>query len=193
LPVMCMVNGIRDLPMFVFNAVVGLIAGAAHVFRLRRPRHDGYAPTYVVAAAAVGVAAFGQCYSPQLFAPTAGVVLAVGYTLSLDRKRRLLPLWLTGFAMLLPSLLEWLGVTTPSQVMVGTLLCHVPRMTLLPQPSSVVPTVANLTCLTAGCYYAVRFRQVLTDMQRHASVTAWQLRQLVPKEVGHATVPPPPS
>ena len=44
--------------------------------------------------------------------------------------------------------------------------------------------------MIAACYYAVRFREVLSDMQRRVFVGAWQLRQLLPKDAGSPTLPP---
>jgi hypothetical protein len=49
----------------------------------------------------------------------------------------------------------------------------------------------SLGCMIMGGLYAVRFREALTALQRRVSVNAWQLRQLLPKEAGGATLPPP--
>ena len=191
LPLNCAFTGIRDMSMLVVSAVAGLTAALASVLRVRVPRHDGYAPTYIVLAVALALASWGVCFSPQLFIPTLSIPLAMGYTLSMDRGRRFLPMLATGLALALPLFLERLHLTPPSQVSVGSLLCAVPRMSGFPAPGSAILTVANLGVLISCCYFAVRSREALTDMQRRVSLTAWQLRQLLPREAGPATMPPP--
>jgi hypothetical protein len=38
--------------------------------------------------------------------------------------------------------------------------------------------------MIAACYFAVRFREVLFDMQHRVFVGAWQLKQLLPRDAG---------
>ena len=46
--------------------------------------------------------------------------------------------------------------------------------------------------IVASSLYFIRFRDMLTDAERHQLLHAWQLRQLVPREsLGPATLAPP--
>jgi hypothetical protein len=67
----------------------------------------------------------------------------------------------------------------------------VPRMAVLPSLSGPLLLFGNVMCLAGACYYALRFRAVLTETQRRACVGTWQLRQLLPREAGPATATPP--
>jgi serine/threonine protein kinase len=173
-------NGVRSVPAFALVVVVGLAAAALGALRMRRPKHDGFAPTYIPVAVAIAVGTLGVCFHPLILTPTIAMPFAVGYTLSMDRRRRFLPMIVTCAALALPSILEWLRVVPPSSVVEGDLWCMVPRMTMLPGPASMMPFVTDIVCLAAACLYAVRFREVLTEMERRAAVGAWQHRQLVP-------------
>jgi serine/threonine protein kinase len=187
-PLAWLLQGIRDTQACLLFTVAAFATAALGVLRMQRPRHDGFAPTYLPIAVSILIAVFGICFHPTVLIATLALPFMVGYTLSMDSRRRFLPLVASSVALVLPALLEWLHVLAPSSVMQGELACMVPRMSDLPSQSSLVPVVANVMCMAGGCLYAARFREVLTETQLRACVGAWQLRQLLPS----AARPPAP-
>ncbi len=191
-PAACIVQGILDRTRFVVTVVAGVIVAFLGVLRVKRPRADGFAPTYLPVALAALICVIGVCFNPTILTPTFAIPFAVGYTLSMDARRRFLPMVATSAAIVVPSALEWLQVLGPSSTMAGPLACVVPRTVVLPSLSGPLEVLGNVICIVGACYYALRFREILTETQRRVSVAAWQLRQLLPREARPtATMPPP--
>jgi len=191
LPAMCLVYGILDVPRLSLVVVAGLGVAGLGVLRVRRPRHDGFAPTYLPIAVGVLVCVIGVCFNPTVLTPTLAIPFAVGYTLSMDHRRRLLPMLACSLAIIIPSAMEWFHVITPSSTMVGNLACLVPRSVVLPPLTGPLSVLGNVTCVVAACYYALPFREILTATQRRVCVSTWQLHQLLPREARRSTMPPP--
>ena len=161
------------------------------VLRVRRPRHDGYAPTYLPVALSILIGVVGVCLNPTVLTPTFAIPFAVGYTLSMDRRRRFLPTIACSASIVVPSALEWIHAASPSSTMYGNLACLVPRTVVLPALSGPLLVVGNVICVVGACYYALVFREILTETQRRVCVGAWQLRQLLPREARPSTIAPP--
>jgi serine/threonine-protein kinase len=192
-PAACLIQGVRDVRRFALMVVAGWVVWGLGVLRVRHPRHDGFAPSYLPIAVALSIAIIGVCCNPTTLTPTFAIPFAVGYTLSMDHRRRFLPMIASSVALVLPCALEWLHLISPSSTMVGDLACVVPRTVVLPPLSGPVLVVGNVICVVGACYYALKFRETLTATQRRVSVAAWQLRQLLPKEAKRmSTMPPPP-
>jgi len=192
-PVACLSLGIRSVPKFCLTVVVGLATAGLGALRVQRPRDDGFAPTYLPVALSVLICVLGVCYNPTVLTPTFAIPFAVGYTLSMDHRRRLLPMIAASASIVIPSAMEWLHIVSPSATMIGDLACVVPRTGGVPLLSGPLYVLGNVICVVGACYYALRFREILTETQRRVCVTAWQLRQLLPKEARPATTTPPPA
>jgi serine/threonine protein kinase len=181
-PAACLVNGILSVPRFALTVAVGIVVAALGVLRVKRPRDDGFAPSYLPVSLSILIAVIGVCFNPTVMTPAFAIPFAVGYTLSMDPRRRFLPMIASSAAIIVPSALEWLHLISPSATMVGDLACVVPRTVVLPSLSGPLLVLGNVICVVGACYYALRFREILTETQRRVSVAAWQLRQLLPKD-----------
>jgi serine/threonine protein kinase len=190
-PAVCLMQGIRDLPEFLLVGFVGLAAAALGALRVKRPRSDGFAPAYLPIAVAAVVGVVGSCFHPTVFTPTIAMPFAVGYTLSMGPRHRFVPMIACSVALILPCLLEWLGVLAPSSTMRGELSCLMPRIAVLPPLSGILLVFGDVTLLLATCYYALLFRNVLTETQRRVCVAGWQLRQLLPRDIKPVTATEP--
>jgi serine/threonine-protein kinase len=102
--------GIHDTLAFAFAMATVLFALAMSVVRRRLPRPDGFAPTYLVVGISVALVGLGIGFNPSLVTPTLAVVFIIGFTLSVDRGRRYLPVVAGCIALALPVVLEWLHV-----------------------------------------------------------------------------------
>jgi serine/threonine-protein kinase len=175
--------GIRNVPTFVLTLATIVGASIASLVRMRRPRADGFVPTYQIVAMALAIAGMGIGFNPSLLTPTLGLVFTIAATLSVDARRKYLPLIAGCIALTIPVALEWIGVLTPAFVYRYDLMCIVPRMAELPDTTvaRMIPLAVTLCTVVMGGLFGVRFRAALQDVQRHNSVNAWQLRQLLPK------------
>jgi serine/threonine protein kinase len=182
-------SGIHNVPAFALNTVAGFVGAALGLLRMRRPRRDGTAPSYLPIGVAIVVCVLGSCFNASVLTPTLAVAFGVGYTLSMDRRRRFLPMIAGSLALAIPTVLELTGVLPTSTTIRDGQWCMAPRMAGYPGPNNLVPALFDIVCLVAACLYSVSFREVLTDMERRAAVGAWQLRQLVPKEARSAARP----
>jgi amino acid transporter len=183
------VTGVRSTASFVTCVVAWFCVAGLAVYRIRHPRRDGHTPSYVPIGAAVAIAVLGACYNPSLVTPTVALPFALAYTLSVERARRFLPMIAGCIALACPVALEALGVLPSSSAFRDGMWCVVPRMTA-DVPTAYPALAIDLLCMIAACYYAVRFREVFSDLQHRVYVGAWQLKQLLPKDAGRTTVPP---
>src|ERR1051325_8838238 len=157
------VLGIVNMTEFAIMLGTIVVAFVLSVVRLKRPRPDGFIPTYLVIAIAAGIAGFNIGFSPNFIAPMFGILFTIAATLSIDTPRRYLPVITGAIAFTLPVVLERLGVVSPSMVQQGELLCLVPRSIRLLDPGGIGSTAANVTCLVLGARYTMRLREALTD------------------------------
>jgi len=160
------------------TVVVALVLG---LLRLRYPRADGFIPSYLVIGISVAIAGLGIGLHPFFITPGLGLLLIIGATLSIDTRRRFLPLVAGCLAFVVPVVLEWLHVLAPSYIALGDVLCMPSRMARLSNAMPAGPLALNLVVVVVGVLYTLRFRAALTDMQRRNSINAWQLRQLLPR------------
>jgi eukaryotic-like serine/threonine-protein kinase len=192
-PIVWLILGVRNVPTFALCVTVGFVAAALGFLRVRRPRQDGFAPTYLPVVVSCLIGLFALCIHPTIFTPTVAIPFAVGYTLSMDGRRRFLPMLACTAALLVPAIMEWVHLISPSSFITADhKSCMFSRMGASPQLSGFLLVFGNVICLVAACFYALQFRGVLTDTQRRVAVMSWQLRQLLPKDARPKTVPPGP-
>jgi serine/threonine-protein kinase len=177
-----LIAGVGSLPSFVTCVGAWLVAAALGVLRVRRPRPDGHLPTYVPIAASIAIAILGACYNPSVITPVVAIPFALGFTLSSDPSRRFLPMICGCIALILPVALEALHLLPSSVAFRDGLWCVVPRM-VHDVPTPYPELVVDVLCMVVACVYAIRSRIALHGMQERVFVGAWQLRQLLPKEV----------
>jgi hypothetical protein len=122
--------------------------------------------------------------------PTIAALFALGLTMEVRHDRRYVPMIAGCLAVTLPLALEWVHILPPSMALRGEELCIMPQMFHFTPHYSLLlgPTLA---CIVMGCVFALRFRRTLSAAQERVYVSAWQLRQLLPREAGPASMRPP--
>jgi serine/threonine-protein kinase len=184
------IAGIHDARAFAFTVAAVSVAAIAGILRVRFAPRDGFMPTYVIGGMFLALAGMGIGFSPWLVTPALALVFMFATTLSVDERRRYWPATIVGAALIVPVVLEWLGVLGPSLVNRGPLLCIVPRMTELPETAAArtIPLIVSLGCVAMGGLFGVRLRTTMLELQRRNALQVWQLRQLVPKASSVATL-----
>ncbi|HEU0035639.1 MAG TPA: serine/threonine-protein kinase [Kofleriaceae bacterium] len=180
--------GFRELWYHLFGITTCVLIVIAQA--VLAPRTTALWPRYFAMFANLGMfALFSYLASPVVFGPGPPIVMVM----LLVSHRRLIPVWmmalLTSSAVLLPFLLEALGVLGPQlSIENGSLRVH----TLA---GSLDPTV-TIIALVFYTFALGLFAGLLGQMQNAArrdatramALQAWQVRQLVPRA---RTVPPP--
>ncbi len=177
-----LIQGVQNMTFFVL-ATLAWAASAGICFAIaRHPRPDGLAPLYLPVAAGLAIGFSTLVMGPYVLAPGFAAVFGLGMSLSTDRSRRYVPMLTACLSIAVPMVLEWTGVLPPSCEMRNGAVCVLPRMLAFPNIVMTILLPANLIVIVMACYFGLRFRDVLTDMQRRLHLHAWQLRQLVPNE-----------
>jgi serine/threonine-protein kinase len=136
----------------------------------------------------VGMAAIGRSFGPLVLVPSLLAVNAAGFMLAPRRLVRWLSLAITSSAVLVPLLLEWLGVLSPSYLFEGGRMVIVPHLNDLPAvPSLVVVATISVGIIINSALFLSRVRATLNQAEERLHLNAWQLRQLVP---AGTSVPP---
>jgi serine/threonine protein kinase len=175
-------QGINDMPLFVGATAAWMTASAICFHVARHPTPDGLAPVYLTAAASVAIGFSSVLMGPYILVPGFAAVFALGFTLSTDRARRYVPMVLACLAIALPMILSWLGVIKPWYEVDSGHICLVTHMMRIHPMSMQLLLPGNLVVVVMACYFGLRFRDSLTDMQKRLHLYTWQLKQLIPDE-----------
>jgi hypothetical protein len=112
--------------------------------------------------------------------PMLALGMCVSYTASIGHARGLVPL-ASCLAVLVPALLEWLGVLPPSYSFAAG------RWVIMPKVFDISPLATQAFVLTAivgtiapACFFVARLRRAYADAERKLQLQAWQLRQILP-------------
>jgi serine/threonine protein kinase len=147
----------------------------------RRPHHEAKTHYVVFGIHTLTVTATSGLFGPFLLVPALATVVVIALMNNPDRSRRWAVLSVGCVGLLLPLLLEWLGVLPPSYSLHDGVLTILPRWIEL-SPRGTIPAllVGNLVILLCAAAVMAKFRDGLTAAERRLYVQAWQLRQLLP-------------
>jgi serine/threonine-protein kinase len=145
----------------------------------------------IVASAAASASA-AALVGPFIFVPILAIGNVTAFLLVRNRTRATLIVALGCLTVLLPLLLDELGVFPPAYVFAQGTMRILPRLVEL-RPSS---TIAELTVITLGVLVScgvwfLHFRDQLDEAQRRLHLHDWQLRQLIPSQARQASSLPP--
>jgi fumarate reductase subunit D len=135
----------------------------------------------IVTCALLGLATLSRIFGPFLVVPQLALALMAGLVLYPRAYSPLVTVGGTTGAVLVPVLLELLGVVEPSYVFTGTdRLCIRSHAVAFPA----IPTTAHLVVVSCGAIvgtavYLYRVRSRLDHAQMQMRIYAWQLRQIV--------------
>jgi serine/threonine-protein kinase len=184
--------GVRSALDFALCTAAWAIASATMAYYGRHPRHDGRSPTLAPIIAAVAVALSSLIAGPLIVTPMFATVFAIGFSLSMPRKRRFLPAIAGCLSILVPEALQTLGVLPRSVAYADGIMHILPQMMWFTQEGHVNLVLCDLVCVLMACYFGLSIRQRFDEVQRRVHVNNWQLRQLLPQEARSASGSPPP-
>ena len=172
-------TGYREPGYLVAGVVLSAIVALNGLFVTpENVRASGY---IVVASNALLIALLARICTPFLVAPGIAVVTAM----SIATDPRLLRAWQLAVivvgAVIVPWLLEVVGVLSPTMTFVGSsLILHSSTEPLDPRGAMVMLALYVIAIVTIGILLARRQAFARRVAQRTAQLQAWQLRQLVP-------------
>jgi eukaryotic-like serine/threonine-protein kinase len=149
--------------------------------------------------ASLSIMATSGLYGPAMLTPAFALVLVVLVsTVAFLGHYRIFGLLFGSLAVLVPTLLEHIGVLPPSYVFEGGTMTIVPRVRDISSVAVTAKTVVDVVTLLVVGTIMWRFSAELDDKRRQIQVTAWHLKQLLPERAasperaaGRPSVAPP--
>ena len=190
--------GVRN-PAYVAGNVI-LWGLAPVVLYLGRKLPPWVSPIVAYLAVASSALVFG----PFLSVPAMASVVTVAFVLTGKRSIQILSVTLAVLTLIVPVVLERVGILPPSFAFEGDRLVILARAVTLPAfAGTILLTLSHVATVMFVAYYVAGSKDTLDRAEVQNHVQAWQLRQLVPKEAQGALkshgrtphserLPPPP-
>jgi eukaryotic-like serine/threonine-protein kinase len=183
-PAVFFVMGVREWTL-VWMCMAGVLATSVtswSVSRLPKP-HSGHS-VMVLTVATVVFTFLAGVFGPFILVPGAVAANAFIFSLGNTPEWRNRILGIACIPIVVPALLELVGVLPPSMAFEDGVMKVLPRMVDFPPMATMafLAITSVATVITGGLAMAP-FRKDLDDAQRRIRLTAWSLRQMVPDEV----------
>jgi serine/threonine-protein kinase len=184
--------GIRSWTAWSVASAAWLVA-AAFAFRAwRNPSREGKPDMAMTVAGVTAVATTSTMFGPYVLVPTLAAMGAMLLHMAPNRGHRVPVVVMNCLAIAVPAALQLSGVVPASFAVSNDAITVAPVMLSFPPvPTHVFLVVACVTLVIIASAMIARFRNVVTRVEEHLHVQAWQLRQLVPEQVRPASAPPP--
>ena len=186
--------GARSWTFPLLTELLWLVAAAACFYVYKRPNPDGSTTPVVIVTSSLAVAFTAPLFGPLMLLPAIAGVNTLALVLTVVHKRgRQLAILSGNLAILLPLLLQVLGVFPSSYVFANGTMTIMPMALEFPRvPTLVFLVVGSMALITTASVYVARVKDALTAAQRRLVLQSWHLRQLVPKDA-HSAMPNPPA
>ncbi len=190
--------GVRNPTYVAVNVILWGLAPIVVYFGRKLP--SGVSPTIAFCA----VASSALIYGPFLSVPAMASIVTVAFVMTGRRSIRILSVLLAIGSLVLPIVLERVGVLPPSFAFEGDRLVILARAVTLPAlAGTILLTLSHVATVIFVAYYVAGSKDTLDKVEVQNRLQAWQLRQLVPKEAQGALkthgrtphsqrLPPPP-
>jgi serine/threonine-protein kinase len=176
--------GIRSWTAWAALSVAWVGASGLAVRAWRHPSDAGKPDVPMTLAAVVAFALSSMIFGPYLVVPAVAVLAATLLQAAPSRGHRAWTLALCCLTVIGPAALQLCRILPSSYVFDRGTMTIVPLMVAFP------PAMTHLFLLSSsvllilvGSIMHARFRDMLTNVEQHLHVQAWQLRQLVPERV----------
>jgi eukaryotic-like serine/threonine-protein kinase len=174
--------GVRDFGWGLTCDVLWVGAGAAS-FWASKGRSIRLATDVALVLSMLATACAAGLFGPFTLLPTIAVVNTMLFVMTAEPSRRWVSAVLGCFAVLVPFMLEQLGVLPPSMRFDADGMTLLPRVhDLAPGKTLVFLLLANVAVIVTATIFVARFRDALLESERRLHFQAWQLRQLVPDD-----------
>jgi serine/threonine-protein kinase len=142
---------------------------------------------YQVMGTAVALGLASVVFGSLLVLPTLVVMSTMGTILVSHRKRRRLIVVSNGLALIVPTVLAWLGYLPVSHVVEGhSLRIGLAAFAISHDGIFGILTAVHVGLFVIGAKFAAQYRDALTAAELKSETQSWQLKQLVPDEAGRA-------
>jgi eukaryotic-like serine/threonine-protein kinase len=175
--------GVRSWTLAIASGLVTAICALAsyYSFRILPPGATRAYPVLAVSTLAMTVAA--TMFGSLVLVPGLAVVNTMFFVLHMAKER----VWITILAgavpIVVPPLLEWVGLLPPAYAFHGDAMLVLPRMHAMTAPATPAFLLASsLFLLVVSGLLASRFRESLRVAERRLQLHAWQLSKMVPKD-----------
>ncbi len=183
----CVAMGIRDWPLaMAITACILALAVWAYVFG-RSQTLSLASLTGAVALNAVCLGLMSRAWGPLVLIPSVTAASTVMFSLhaAVDRKRVYAFVALGIGGVVVPLVLEWLGVIAPSYRFEDNAITILPNLFDFPPALTLAAMVAcSITVIVAAAGVVSALRQRLHDAEHRLHMHAWQMKQLVPDDAG---------
>jgi eukaryotic-like serine/threonine-protein kinase len=177
-------SGVRSWTAITLMVAAFLIAAVVLFATSRKPPHDGSSPAHLAVFALLAVLSTYPMFGPLVELPGMATALALGFSIGPRRAQRFLPVTLGLLAMLVPFGLELAGILPSSYRFEAGMMCIVPHAVVMrAAPTYLLFVGVNIVLIAMGAYFGLSLGAALTVAHRRSHLQAWQLRQLIPREV----------
>jgi serine/threonine-protein kinase len=174
--------GMRSWTAWAVTSVAWVGAAVLAIRAWRRPSDAGEPDAPMTLACLVAFALSSMIFGPYLIVPALAVLGATLLQAAPSRAHRVWTLAVCCLVVALPVVLQLAGVLPASYAFDGGAMTIVPIMVSFPPAlTHVVLLASSLLLIVVGSVMHARFRDMLTHIEQHLHVQAWQLRQLVPE------------
>ena len=169
-------NGVMAAAMLATFIVTGVLAG----LHSRSARADLRVPTWMSILGCVSLSTLALMFGPLFFLPGIAGIVAVAFMFHPDGRSRVTALVGVTAAIVVPTVLEWLGVLPASYEFREGAIVILPRMVNFPPGlTSVYLLIDALTLVWLPGLLVARVNSAVRNLESKQAVQLWQLEQLV--------------
>ncbi|MGO9836231.1 MAG: serine/threonine-protein kinase [Polyangiaceae bacterium] len=185
--------GVRNWPMAILPELLWVVAAVLAFNSSRHPDPKGQTGYSLIVASNLAIASTGWVFGPFMLVPALAAVNALSFVVASDRSRRGPAIFMGCCAILVPLVLEWMGVNVPSYAFEHGRIVILPRALGFPEtPTLAFLLITSVALLVTPALFVGKFKDALTATENRLYMQTWHLRQFVPGEAQASIVPPPP-
>jgi serine/threonine protein kinase len=185
--------GVHNWPMALLPEVLWVAAAILAFYTSRHPDPKGQTGYSLILASNLAIASTGWVLGPFMLVPALAAVNALSFIVGTERSRRGPIIFMGCCAILVPLVLEWMGVNAPSYAFEHGRLVILPRALGFPEtPTLAFLLITSVALLVTPALLIGRFKDALTATENRLYMQTWHLRQFVPGEATASIVPPAP-
>jgi hypothetical protein len=183
--------GVHNWPMALLPEVLWIAAAILAFYTSRHPDPKGQTGYSLILASNLAIASTGWVFGPFMLVPALAAVNALSFIVATERSRRGPIIFMGCCAILVPLLLEWMGVNAPSYAFDHGRLVILPRALGFPEtPTLAFLLITSVALLVTPALLIGKFKDALTATENRLYMQTWHLRQFVPGEATASIVPP---
>jgi serine/threonine-protein kinase len=172
--------GIRSPHWVVLLVGLALAAAATSLVVSRMPKAKS--SIGVLWVSTLAIASLAGVFGPFVLVPSVAAANVLAFYVTNPRSERRKIVAIGSLSVLLPLVLEWLGVLPPAYRFTPEGLLIVPRAAWMPElATTVFLAVSSLAILATASLAIAPFRDEFDEAQRRIRLLSWHLRHLLPE------------